>query len=197
MFRENRIFKNMKSGVRVSEKGVCWRLVILFLEKRFDTALSGKGLLVQSEIYENEMSGILIMLGGDPIVRNCLIRDNHGDGVCVTNDGLGTLETNDIAANHKAGIAVEQGSDPKILLLNKVHHSGGVGIFFNDSCRGTADGNHIFENSKSGVTVSAAANPTIVRNKIFSGHSHGVMVYRFSTSSFFCHRNFRVANERK
>jgi len=46
-------------------------------------------------------AGVSIKTGGDPTLRRNQIHDNKGGGVHVHDNGLGTLEDNDITGNER------------------------------------------------------------------------------------------------
>ena len=119
---------------------------------------------------------VAIRDGADPRLRCNIIHHGKYGGVFVFDNGLGTLEDNDIFANASSGVTIKAGGDPT-LRRNTVHDNGHSGVFVYDNGLGTLEDNDIFANTLAGVGIQSGGNPTVRRNRIHDGKSSGVHVY--------------------
>ena len=82
----------------------------------------------------------------------------------VTQNGLGTLEDNEIFANASAGVEIREGGNPT-LRRNRIHGGKQAGVLVGQNGLGTLEENEIFANAFSGVEVRNGGNPTLHRNR--------------------------------
>ncbi len=82
VIKKNKIFSGKNNGVLIHN--------------------SGKGLLVENDIYGNALAGVYIKTDSNPILRRNKIYGNEG-GICIVNSGRGFLEENDIFNNTLTG----------------------------------------------------------------------------------------------
>ena len=54
------------------------------------------------------------MTGGNPVVRDCEIRDGKSGGVIVWEQGQGTIEKCVISGNAFAGVQISEGGNPVV-----------------------------------------------------------------------------------
>ena len=94
----------------------------------------------------------------------------------VFDNGLGTLEDNDISANTLAGVEIKTGANPT-LRRNNIHHNETSGVYVNEDALGTLEDNDITANNNSGVHIKTSSNPTLRRNNIHDNKAAGVDVH--------------------
>ena len=119
---------------------------------------------------------VAIRDGADPRLRGNTIHHGRYGGVFVYDNGLGTLEDNDIFANGSSGVSIKAGGDPT-LRRNTIHDNRQSGVHVYDNGLGTLEDNDIFANTMSGVMIQSGGNPTVRRNRIHDSKSSGVHVY--------------------
>ena len=86
----------------------------------------------------------------------------------VHDQGLGTLEDNEITANTLSGVEIKTGGNPT-LCRNNIHDGKQVGVFVQENGLGTLEDNEITANTLSGVEIKTGGNPTLWRNNIHEG----------------------------
>jgi parallel beta-helix repeat protein len=111
----------------------------------------------------------------DPQIRRNRIHDAKQGGILVYDNGLGTIEDNDIFGNAYAGVEISEGGNPTVR-YNRIHDGQQTGVIVYQSGLGTIEGNDIFGNAYAGVEIREGSNPTIRRNRIHDGKSVGVGV---------------------
>ena len=119
---------------------------------------------------------VLIRGGADPRLRRNRIHDGAREGVFVQEEGLGTLEDNDIFNNREDGVGIIAGSNPT-LRRNQIHDNKHNGVFVARRGLGTLEDNEISRNAHAGVTVTTGGNPTLRNNQIHDNAQYGVLVY--------------------
>tara|TARA_B110000208_G_scaffold100003_1_gene124769 strand:+ start:176 stop:451 length:276 start_codon:yes stop_codon:yes gene_type:complete len=83
---------------------------------------------------------------------------------------------NDIYGNAFAGIAVGDGSNPKVT-GNRVHHGRQSGVYCYSRGVGTFQDNEIFANCLSNVEVASGATPILIANTITDGEQAGIFFH--------------------
>jgi len=128
------------------------------------------------DITSASLACVAIHGGADPRLRRNCIHDGQQGGVFVFENGLGTLEDNEIFGNALAGVEIESGGNPT-LRRNRIHDckQGGVSVYENGL--GTLEDNDIFDNALAGVQIRSGGNPTLRRNRIHNGRRGGVFVF--------------------
>jgi parallel beta-helix repeat protein len=119
-------------------------------------------------------SCVYIRDGADPRLRRNKIHDGKDNGVFVYDNGLGTLEDNEIVGNGLSGVEIEDGGDP-VLRRNQIHGNKS-GINVHDAGLGTFEDNEITASEFSGVQIRAGGNPVLRRNQIHDSTENGVHV---------------------
>lgn len=128
------------------------------------------------DVSSQSLACVAIRSGADPRLRGNCIHGGRETGVYVYDDGLGTLEDNEVTDNAGIGVAIKGGADPT-LRRNRIHHNRQSGVVAYDGGRGTLEDNDIAENALSGVAIRTAANPTLRHNQIHDNVQCGVFVY--------------------
>jgi len=138
----------------------------------------GQGRLVLEDcvITSQSLACVAIHDGADPQVRRNRIRDGQGSGVFVYENGLGTIEDNDIFGNAHAGVSIKEGSNPTVR-RNRIHDGKKSGVFVHKNGLGTIEDNDIFGNAFAGMEIREGGNPTVRRNRIHDGELSGLYVY--------------------
>jgi parallel beta-helix repeat protein len=139
----------------------------------------GQGRLVLEDcgIISQSLACVAVHSGADPQIRRNRIHTGNKNGVFVYENGLGTIEENDIFGNARAGVEIMEGGNPTVR-RNRIHDGKGVGVFVHQNGLGTIEENDIFGNASAGVAVREGGNPTVRRNRIHDGRRNGVLVYK-------------------
>jgi parallel beta-helix repeat protein len=127
------------------------------------------------DITSQSLACVAIHDGADPRLRRNRIHDGKQGGVFVYENGLGTIEDNEIFGNAQSGVAIKEGGNPT-LRRNRIHDGKQGGVYVNENGLGTLEDNEIFGNALAGVQISSGGNPTLRRNRIHDGKQSGVLV---------------------
>jgi parallel beta-helix repeat protein len=119
---------------------------------------------------------VAIRAGADPRLLRNRIHDGKQSGVFVTENGLGTLEDNEIFGNAFAGVEIRSGGNPT-LRRNRIHDGKSVGVFVYENGQGTLEDNEIFGNALSGVAIKRGGNPALRRNRISKNGYEAIWVH--------------------
>jgi hypothetical protein len=132
---------------------------------------SSSGRVDETKVSNVSGDGVVIGLGADPELRNCVIADCGQRGIYVYQYARPVIETCDVARTGHDGIAVAQQSRPEVRKC-KVHDVGGVGISFAAGCAGAIDECHVDNSAPPGILVADGASPTVTepaRRAVSSG----------------------------
>ena len=114
--------------------------------------------------------------GADPRLSRNNIHDGKAGGVYVHNNGLGTLEDNDITGNTLPGVEIKSGADPT-LRRNRIRDGKTIGVYVHENGRGTLEDNDIAGNAYPGVEIKSGGDPILRHNQIRDGKTSGVVVH--------------------
>ena len=114
--------------------------------------------------------------GADPRLSRNKIHDGKAGGVYVHNNGLGTLEDNDITGNTLPGVEIKSGADPT-LRRNRIRDGKTIGVYVHENGRGTLEDNDIAGNAYPGVEIKSGGDPILRHNQIRDGKTSGVVVH--------------------
>jgi Right handed beta helix region/ATPase family associated with various cellular activities (AAA)/AAA lid domain len=132
---------------------------------------SSSGRIDETTVKNVAGDGIVLGLGADPELRNCVVTDCGHRGIYVYQYGRPVIETCDVARTGHEGIAVAQQSRPEVRRC-KVHDIGGVGISFASGCAGAIDECQVDNCAPPGILVADGATPTVTepaRRAVSSG----------------------------
>ena len=90
-------------------------------------------------------------------------------------EGLGTVEDNDIFSNQSVGVYMMNRANPTVR-NNTIRDGEGDGVAAVFAARGLIEGNTISNNAGVGILVESEAEPRVVRNKISDAHMDGIRV---------------------
>ncbi|MHB9072401.1 MAG: right-handed parallel beta-helix repeat-containing protein [Desulfobaccales bacterium] len=130
--------------------------------------------LEDCDITSQSNACVAIHSGADPRLRRNRIHDGKTGGVFIYDNGLGTLEDNDIFGNALTGVQISGGNPT--LRRNRIHDGKAGGVLVNENGLGALEDNDIFGNALSGVQISGG-NPTLRRNRIHENQQVGVFIY--------------------
>ncbi len=107
-----------------------------------------------------------INTGGNPTLRRNQIHDNKQSGVFVYDDGLGTLEDNDITGNAYAGVSAKTAGNPTVR-ANRINRNGSQAVWIREGGRGVVEDNDLTGNAQGAWSIAedCTANVTRARNK--------------------------------
>ena len=102
----------------------------------------------------------------NPTLRRNQIRNGKEDGVFVLDNGLGTLEDNDITGNTKAGVVIMREGNP-ILRRNRINYNRYEAVRIHDGGSGMIEDNDLSENARGAWDVAEGIRDKVrcVRNK--------------------------------
>jgi parallel beta-helix repeat protein len=91
-------------------------------------------------------AGVQIKQGGNPVVRDCEIRDGQSAGVFVDDDGQGTIKRCVISGNAFAGVQISTGGNPTVRDC-KIRDGKSAGVHVHDQGQGTFTRNTLSGNA--------------------------------------------------
>jgi parallel beta-helix repeat protein len=103
--------------------------------------------------------------GADPRLRGNVIHEGGQGGIAIFNNGLGTIEDNDIFGNTLASVFIYGGGNP-VLRRNQIHDGQQSGVYVYNNGQGTLEDNDIFRHEHAGVATSTGGNPVVRNNRI-------------------------------
>jgi parallel beta-helix repeat protein len=119
------------------------------------------GTVVQTTITGSADDGVVVRLGADPELRDCVVRDSGARGVYLYQSARPTLVSCEITGSGGTGIAVASGSTA-VLQRCAVRGTGGVGIDFAAGTAGRVEGCRTERTAEPGVHVDPDADVTVV-----------------------------------
>ncbi len=122
---------------------------------------SSSGRIDDTTVANVAGDGIVIGLGADPELRNCVVSDCGQRGVYVYRYARPLVEACEVSRTAHEGIAVAQQSRPELRRCH-VHDVGGVGISFAAGCAGAVDACHVDNSAAPGILLAEGATPTVV-----------------------------------
>lgn len=137
---------------------------------------NARGVVEESEIYDNGRPGIALVGSGDVTIRNNKIRHGRGSGIKITKEARGLIEDNEIFENQKAGLQISEGADPNVR-RNRIYAGKGGGVFANKQSKGTIVENRIFGNALSGLEICDGSTPSISDNDIYDNTQSGLFMH--------------------
>ncbi|KAJ5071909.1 f-box only protein [Anaeramoeba ignava] len=137
---------------------------------------SAQGKLIECDISENAIQGVVITTNATPVLSHCNVFKNNQGGIAIYDSGKGEIEHSDISFNKLSGVQIRSIAMP-VFHDNNIHHNQQAGIFIFESGGGEVLKNKIFENGKSGVAIKSKSDPKIFENEIYSNKESGVFVY--------------------
>jgi hypothetical protein len=102
------------------------------------------------DVSSQAASCVYILDGADPRLRRNKIHHGKERGVIVHDDGLGTLEDNEIFGNGFHGVGIQTGGN-LVLRRNRIHDNKQNGVLAQEGGLGTLEDNEITGNGYSGV----------------------------------------------
>jgi hypothetical protein len=121
---------------------------------------SSSGRIDETTVRNIAGDGIVIGLGADPELRNCVVSDCGQRGIYVYQYARPVIESCEVSRAAHEGIAVAQQSRPEVRKC-RVHDVGGVGIAFAPGCAGAIDSCHVDNSAAPGILVADGATPTV------------------------------------
>jgi F-box protein 11 len=119
-------------------------------------------------------SCVYIKDGADPRLRRNVIHDGGEAGVRVYDNGLGTLEDNEITGNGRSGVVIRIGGDP-VLRRNVIRDNSYDGVLVHEGGLGTLEDNEITANGTWGAEIKDS-NPVLRHNQVHHNTQGGVHV---------------------
>jgi F-box protein 11 len=121
-------------------------------------------------------SCVFITSGADPRLRRNKIHDAKEAGVYVYNNGLGTLEDNEIRGNGSWGAVIRVGGN-SVLRRNQICDNVRLGVEVYDDGLGVFEDNEISGNGYVGMEIRSGGNPTVRRNRINRNAHQAVFIH--------------------
>ncbi|MEV0272610.1 right-handed parallel beta-helix repeat-containing protein [Hamadaea sp. NPDC050747] len=105
--------------------------------------------------------GIIVGMGADPAIRNCVVTGSGLRGIYVYQYGRPVIEGCEVSRTGAEGISVAQHSSPVIRGCS-VTDARGVGIAFAADCAGTVEACRVENTAQPGVAIAEGATTTVV-----------------------------------
>lgn len=131
--------------------------------------------LEDCDISSKSLACIAIHDGADPIIRRNIIHGSKQGGVSIYDNGLGTLEENEIFGNKFFGVEIGDESN-STLQNNRIHDNKQSGVFIYNNSKGTLEENDVSSNAYSGIEVTSDSRPVLRKNKIHGNQQNGVLI---------------------
>ncbi|WP_424184557.1 right-handed parallel beta-helix repeat-containing protein [Actinokineospora sp. G85] len=122
---------------------------------------SSSGRIHDTRVGDVAGDGIVVGLGADPELRDCVITGCGQRGVYVYQYARPVIEACEVSHTSGEGIAVAHQSGP-VLRRTRVHDTQGVGIAFGPGCAGSVEECHVDNTAEPGIAVDGGATTTVV-----------------------------------
>ena len=132
---------------------------------KIDAVDIGQGRLVLEgcDITSQAGGGVAVHDEADPQIRNNRIHDGKHDGIVVSNNGLGTIEDNDIFSNAGAGVKVKWGNPT--VRNNRINRNGFCGVCVYNLGAGTFEDNDLRDNAEGAWYIEPRCEVKRARNQ--------------------------------
>ena len=128
---------------------------------RHGVVIDGSGGVLESTVVgETAGDGVIVRLGADPTIRDCVISGCGERGIYVYQAGRPVIEGCEIAHAGREGIAVAYESAP-VIRRCRVHDTRGSGLSFGPGCGGTVEACRVDSVAEPAIHLAAGATPTI------------------------------------
>ncbi|MGI5212381.1 right-handed parallel beta-helix repeat-containing protein [Plantactinospora sp. CA-290183] len=122
---------------------------------------SSSGRIDDSTVDDVASDGVVVGLGADPEIRNCVISGCGQRGMYIYQYARPLVEGCEISRTTGAGIVVAHQSRPT-LRRTRVHDVQGVGIAFGPGCAGSVEECPVDNTAEPGIQLAPGANPDVV-----------------------------------
>ena len=134
-------------------------------------AVQGRLFLEDCDISSRSLACVAISGGADPRLLRNRIHDSKQSGIIVYDNGLGTLQNNEIFGNALSGVEVKTGGNP-VLQNNRIYDNNEAGVYVYDDGQGNLEDNDIYRNARAGMRIGNSGHPVLRRNRI---HKNGIV----------------------
>lgn len=139
------------------------------------TIFQGRLELEKCDISSDSLACVAIRDGADPRLRGNKIHGGRQSGVFIFNNGLGTLEDNEIFGNQFSGVEIKTGSDPT-LRRNQIYDNKVNGVYAYEGGLGKLEDNAITGNGGVGVRIDEGSSTVLRHNSINRNRYEGVWI---------------------
>jgi SpoVK/Ycf46/Vps4 family AAA+-type ATPase len=140
------------------------------------------GTVERTEIVTPSTAGVVVAMGGNPVVRQTTIRDPGKNGIYIHSGGMGTFEDCEITGGGELpAFYAEQQAAPTVRRL-RVRECEGHGIYYEQS-RGTIEDPVVDSVSGVGMFFSSGSAVTVSRARV-EGSAGGILVADRSRAVF-------------
>jgi parallel beta-helix repeat protein len=144
---------------------------------------TGDGSVIDACVVEHlGSSAIVIGERANPVVRNCVLRDARGNGVCANGEGRGSVEDCEISATDKPAVALEERSSTR--LLRCTMRDTLVGVYVSSSGRPVLEDCTVSNTKAHGAVLASGADPVFHRCRFTRTAGHGIHVLGRSRGAF-------------
>lgn len=138
----------------------------------------GELLLTNCDITSDSFSCVFIQgTTAQPIIRHCKIHDSGMNGICIYQQGQGTVEDCDIFGNSYPGIALVKGGS-SLIRRCKIHDGRSGGVLVQENSQSVVEDCDIFANRLAEVAIEEKGNPAIRNCKIHHGQGNGIRIFK-------------------
>ncbi|KAK3251623.1 hypothetical protein CYMTET_39042 [Cymbomonas tetramitiformis] len=174
---------NRKGGCRASPKASLTLGQNKIHDNRIGVEMEGTGALIDTEVHDNDIHGVVVRRVSGVIFRNSHIHSNKQNGVLILDQSTPLLEDCTIYDNNYQGVCVRDESNP-VIKRTKVHSNKKVGILLTDRSTGTFDACEVCSNERQGILVAERSNPKLKRLKVHGNIEDGIELTDAATGYF-------------
>ncbi|KRX06051.1 Pectin lyase fold/virulence factor [Pseudocohnilembus persalinus] len=189
----NQIEKNLVAGILTRTfgefrcDGIIKRNEYIRCNKEYGIVCQGENNFTKIEKNENisynKKSGIKVEDKAHAYIYRNSIFKNIGQGILIVESASAIIESNEVADNLKANIALGGfGSQNSVIVSNKIKGGRCEGIFLIDASECWILRNKIYENNDGIIMVMSI--PWVEKNEIYRNKSNGVMAIKDSRPKF-------------
>jgi parallel beta-helix repeat protein len=149
-------------GIRISGRATATVTKCTLIGTQDGIIVEDAGGLIEDTAIENvDGDGIIVRVGADPTIRNCVVSLCGRRGIYVYQAGRPVIEGCEVSRVGSEGISIAHESTP-VLRRCRVHDVRGVGIAFTQGSAGTVEHCSVDNAAIPHIHIAPGAHPTVI-----------------------------------
>ncbi|MFE2408541.1 right-handed parallel beta-helix repeat-containing protein [Kitasatospora sp. NPDC059408] len=135
---------------------------------------TGASVIEDTVIEHLGTSALVIGEGANPVVRNCVMRDARGNGICANGEARGSIEDCEISTTDKPAIALEEHSTTRV--LRTTVRDAALGVYVGSAARVLLEDCTVTATTGHGIVLGNGTDPLLRRCRAVRTRGHGIHV---------------------
>ncbi|MET8629436.1 right-handed parallel beta-helix repeat-containing protein [Kitasatospora sp. NPDC004669] len=143
---------------------------------------TGASVIEDTVIEHLGTSALVIGESANPVVRNCVMRDARGNGICANGEARGSIEDCEISTTDKPAIALEEHSTTRV--LRTAVRDTTLGVYISSAARVQLEDCTVTATTGHGIVLGNGTDPLLRRCRAVRTRGHGIHVTGRSRGTF-------------